>query len=272
VPVVFEDPLALRILGREQAEALRASSARVDQGSSGSFLRTFLAARSRVAEDMLQQHVAAGVRQYVVLGAGLDTFAYRNPYFAERLRVFEVDHPSTQVWKRELLASAGIVVPDTLTFVPVDFERQQLVEELELAGFAADDGAFFSWLGVTPYLDISAVRATLASVAALTRAGGGIVFDYAVPLESLGVQQRAAVEALAARAGAAGEPWRTYLDPEALERDVRALGFSDVVDLSGEALNARYFAGRADGLRVGLVGRILVAARPSRLHGAVTAR
>src|SRR5262249_34463279 len=155
-PVVLDDPIALRIIGTRGAEQIRADPRRYDS-SFGRALRLFLVARSRCAEDALAAAVAAGVRQYVVLGAGVDTFAYRNPYASEQLRVFEVDMPATQAWKRDLLGRTRIGEPASLTFVPVDFERQALPEQLRAAGFREDQPACFSWLGVSMYLTRDAV-------------------------------------------------------------------------------------------------------------------
>lgn len=258
-PVVFEDPLALPILGPERATALRADPNRFERGILAPYLRAFLAVRSRVAEETLAKSMAAGVRQYVVLGAGLDTFAYRNPYPPSTLRVFEVDHPATQAWKRERLEEAGIPLPESLTFVPVDFEGQSLSQQLLRAGLVAEAGAFFSWLGVTPYLQPEAVRATLHAIAGLAGQAGGVVFDYAIPGTSLGLMQRATFELMAARVKAAGEPWRTFFAPDDLARDLRGLGFQDIEDLSGDHLNERYLGGRSDGLRVGSLGHIMKA-------------
>src|ERR1700733_14197321 len=147
-PKVLDDPLALRIIGTEAAEDLR-SNPKEHHAFSRAF-RAFMAARSRYAEDELAHAVSHGVTQYVVLGAGLDTFAYRNPHAG--LRVFEVDHPDTQAWKRERLLAANIEIPSSLTFVPIDFEQQTLDGGLTNTGFDANAPAFFSWLGVTPYL------------------------------------------------------------------------------------------------------------------------
>src|ERR1700691_1687992 len=147
-PKVLDDPLALRIIGPEAAEALR-SNPKEHHAFSRAF-RAFMAARSRYAEDELACGVVHGVGQYVVLGAGLDTFAYRNPHAG--LRVFEVDHPATQEWKREQLRDTEITIPASLTFVPIDFERQTLADGLAQSGFDGAGPAFFSWLGVTPYL------------------------------------------------------------------------------------------------------------------------
>src|SRR5215831_3267665 len=154
-PKVLDDPIALKIIGHAAAAELTENR---PLGSSR-YLRAVVVARSRFAEDHLAEAVAKGVRQYVVLGAGLDTFAYRNPF--DDLRVFEVDHPATQAWKRERLAEAEITVPSGLTFVAVDFEVQTVPGELAAAGFDATAPAFFSWLGVTTYLRRDSIRSTL---------------------------------------------------------------------------------------------------------------
>ena len=145
-PHVFDDPLALRIFGAEGVAWLGRNLENYRSAASRS-MRAFLVVRSRYAEDELARAYARGVRQYVVLGAGLDTFAYRNPH--RRLKVFEVDHPSTQAWKRSRLQEQSIDIPRSLTFAPVDFETQTLASGLRAAGFRADRPAFFSWLGVT---------------------------------------------------------------------------------------------------------------------------
>jgi methyltransferase (TIGR00027 family) len=258
-PVVFEDSVALSIVGPERAAELRTDPRRFERSVLAPYLRAFLAVRSRVTEETLAMCVAAGVRQYCVLGAGLDTFAYRNPYPPTALRVFEVDHPATQAWKRELLQEAGIPVPASLTFVPVDFEGQDLAHELLGAGLVVEEGALFSWLGVTPYLQPEAVRATLQAIADLAGRGGGVVFDYAVPPTSLGPLQQTVFERMADRVKEGGEPWRAFFAPDDLARDLSDLGFQDIEDLSGELLNERYFAGRSDGLRVGSLYHIMKA-------------
>jgi methyltransferase (TIGR00027 family) len=255
-PCVFPDPLAVRLVS---------GGAAFEPDGSAPRLRAFLAVRSRIAEDALARAVAAGVRQYVVLGAGMDTFAYRNPHPA--LRVFEVDHPATQAWKRDRLDAAGIGIPAGVTFVPVDFERQSLAEELGRAGFRAGAPAFFSWLGVTAYLAAAAVLGTLRTVAELTRAGGGIAFDYGTSPESLDPRQRAAWESWAARVAALGERWTSWFEPAALARELGAMGFVEVEDLGNDEINRRWFARRADGLAVGGWGRMVVAMRPIARRG-----
>lgn len=255
-PKVLDDPIALKVLGPRALARLQGGEGTGDDRLSRA-LRAFMAARSRYAEDELEQALARGVAQYVVLGAGLDTFAYRNPHAAGSLRVFEVDYPATQEWKRRQLAAAEIAIPPSVTFAPVDFERQTLAEGLRDAGFDREKPAFFSWLGVTMYLTGEAIDATLRFVASLPP-GGGIVFDYAVTRESLGFAEGMALDALAKRVEAAGEPFRTFFDPQALEERLMRIGFRSVEDLGADEINARYFKDRADGLRVmGNLGRLI---------------
>jgi methyltransferase (TIGR00027 family) len=255
-PPVLVDPVALRIIEPGAAANLRA-----DGGRLAGHLRAFLVVRSRVAEDELARAVSRGVGQYVILGAGLDTFAYRNPFAERVLRVFEVDHPATQAWKRRRLAEGGILEPPSLRFVPVDFERDDLETALHAAGLQPDRPAFFAWLGVTPYLKLAAIRTTLRIVAAAARGGGGLVFDYGETPSRLGVLQRIVHATMAARVASVGEPWITFFNPVELRDELLRMGFTDVFDWGGAELNARYFAGRTDGLRVGGLGRIAVAHR-----------
>ena len=238
---IFFDPLALRILGSEAEEAL--IEAEREPRKRG--LRLFIAVRTRFAEDALAAAVARGVRQLVVLGAGLDTYAYRNSG-PHRLRVFEVDHPATQAWKREQLAKAAIEVPAALTFAPVDFERDTLADGLAAAGFDPAQQTFFTWLGVTPYLTESAVFATLGFIARLP-AGAHVVFDYSNPPDSIiGAERRAFHEALATRVAAVGETFKSYFDTEALILRLNDLGFSDIEDLGPAEIAARYFPNHAN--------------------------
>jgi methyltransferase (TIGR00027 family) len=256
-PRVLEDPLAVPILGVETAAGLLADPSRFETGRLAPYMRAFFAVRSRFAEDQLAAARASGLRQYVVLGAGLDTFAYRDPTPERPLRVWEVDFPATQAWKRERLAEAAIAEPPALTYVPIDFEHQTLPDALAAAGFDARAGAVFSWLGVVPYLTRTAIMTTLAYVASATTSGGGITFDFGIPPERLPFLQRTVFAALAARVRAAGEPWQTFFDPEELARELLGLGFAAAQPFSSETINARYFAGRADGLAVGGMGQLM---------------
>jgi methyltransferase (TIGR00027 family) len=257
-PPVLDDPIALAILGRGAEHTIRLQRLRFD-APPARHLRAFLLVRSRIAEEALDAALARGIRQYVVLGAGLDTFAYRNPYPPTALRVFEVDHPATQEWKLTLLAQAGIPLPDSLSRVPVDFECDTLAGALAAGGFDRSTPSFFSWLGVTMYLSAPAVTATLSYIAALPR-GSAVVFDYAVPPQSLGPARRAFYRGRLLRVAAAGEPWRSFFVPAQLDAELAALGFTRREDLGPEQLNARYFAGRSDRLRTSGPGRIMVAA------------
>src|ERR1700683_3089333 len=253
LPRVFDDPFALRIIGSEAAEELR-SNPKEHHAFSRAF-RAFMAARSRYAEDELARAVTHGVTQYVVLGAGLDTFAYRNPHAG--LRVFEVDHPATQAWKREQLRAAGIPIPPSLTFVPIDFERETLADGLAHSEFDPTAAAFFSWLGVTPYLTRDACMATLSFIAKMP-AGSGVVFDFAVDPALLNAGQRQALDPLWARVPRYGEPFQLFFNPEKLQDELKAMGFHRTDFLQGKELNERYFKDRKDGLLVrGSIGHLM---------------
>jgi methyltransferase (TIGR00027 family) len=219
-------------------------------------LRAFVAARSRYAEDELALGVRRGIRQYVILGAGLDTFAYRNPHPEDVLHVFEVDHPATQTWKRARLDEIGIAPPVHLTFAPVDFETQTLEEGLRAAGYDPGESTFFSWLGVTEYLTSDAVTATLRFIATAS-AGSGVVFDYMISPSLLNSVQRSHFDALARRVAWAEEPWQAFFDPELLTTDLRGMGFRFVKDQGPEEINARYFKNRKDELRVGSLSHLM---------------
>jgi methyltransferase (TIGR00027 family) len=239
-PIILDDPIAVPLLGPEFfADPKRHSDPR-----SRAF-RAFMVARSRYAEDSLAEAVAAGVRQYVVLGAGLDTFAYRNPYPA--LHVFEVDFPSTQSFKRQMLQSASIPEPANLTFVPLDLEHQTLAASLSHEGFDLTMPAFLTWLGVVPYLTLSAFRSTLDLVAAMPPASG-IVFDYAVTDDELSPRLRAARKSLAARVAAAGEPFQLFFASARMQNELQSAGFARIAQLDSSDLNSLYFQDREDGL------------------------
>lgn len=246
-PKVFDDPVALRIIGEEAAGKLSATPATAQTPVSRA-LRAFMAVRSRYAEDQLAEALRRGVTQYVILGAGLDTFAYRNPY--PTLRVFEVDHPATQAWKRSRLEASAISVPANLTFTPVDFENETFEQGLAQAGFTDRRPAFFSWLGVTPYLRREIVLNTFERIGSLCPENG-VAFDYAVPRDSLGLLQKIAFDAIAKRVAAAGEPFVGFFETDDLIRELRRRNFRHIEDLDAEEINARYFQNRGDGLRIG---------------------
>jgi methyltransferase (TIGR00027 family) len=243
--IIFSDPFASRILDDE-------TRARLDETAADPSLRPmrlFIAARSRFSEDTLAACVARGVRQIVVLGAGLDTFSLRNPHAGEDVRVFEVDYPATQDWKRERLKQAGLAVPASLTFAPVDFERQSLSDGLLTAGFRADRPAFFQWLGVVPYLTREAVSATLDFIAGVPESE--VVFDYAEPFENYPAERRANVMATAANAAARGEPWLTLFDPVELSEMLHNKGFGVVEDLDLADIADRFYRALKQGIVIG---------------------
>ncbi len=255
--VIFRDPFAARILDDE-------TRARLDETAADPSLRPwrlFIAARSRFSEDTLATCVVRGVRQVVVLGAGLDTFSLRNPHAGLGVRVFEVDYPATQGWKRERLKQAGLDVPASLTFAPVDFERQSLADGLKTAGFQADRPSFFQWLGVVPYLTREAVAVTLDFIAGVPESE--VVFDYAEPFENYPAERRENVMATAANVAARGEPWLSLFDPVELSEMLRKKGFGIVEDLGLAELTDRFYGALKQGIVFG-PGAHVVRAQNSR--------
>jgi methyltransferase (TIGR00027 family) len=249
---IFRDPLALRILGPEGTAAVAEAARHPERRR----LRLFIAIRSSLAEAFLAEAHGEGFRQLVVLGAGLDTFAYRNP-LGEGLRMFEVDHPATQAWKQERLAAAAIPVPPNLTFAPVDFEQESLAPALEKAGFDPAQPAFFTWLGVVPYLTEEAMVSTLE---ALVRLPGGarVVFDYGNPPLASGTDAYTRAQGeLAARVAAVGEAFHSRFDTPGLHARMAGQGWRILRDLGPEALRERFAPGQGAGPGPG--GHVLLA-------------
>ncbi len=262
-PPVFTDPFAERILpDRVRARLDDPGPPRRQRISAP--LRAFLALRSRVAEERLAAAHALGVRQYLVLGAGLDTFACRNPH--PGLVVFEVDHPATQGWKRKRLREAGLDARGTTVHVPVDFEREDLGDALQAHGFRGEAGCAISWLGVVPYLSEPAILATLGWAAGVIGEHGHIVFDYGSPPRWWQVGQRLSLRLLAARVAAHGEPFRTRFRPSMLQHHLERLGYTKVEDLDGPTLGHQYLAGRRDGLAVPSTAHVVIASSPRRVN------
>jgi methyltransferase (TIGR00027 family) len=242
---IFTDPFAVDILDAD----MRARLPEQTDNPSHQPMRLFIAARSRFSEDTLAGCVARGARQVVIVGAGLDTFSLRNPHQGLGVRVFEVDYPATQGWKREQLKQAGLTVPSSLTFAPVDFERQSLAEGLTAAGFRVDQPAYFQWLGVVPYLSREAIVTTLDFIAGLPEAE--VVFDYAEPLENFLPEVRAEVASTAARAASIGEPWLSLFDPADMFALLQGRRFLHVEDLSRADFADRYYGHLKQGIRTG---------------------
>jgi methyltransferase (TIGR00027 family) len=234
---VFSDALALQILGDGGDELV----ARICAPPSSRRLRLFIAVRSRFADDALSAALARGAEQVVVLGAGLDTLAYRRTW-PDHVRIYEVDHPATQEWKRRRLGETAIPVPAALTYAAVDFERDALGTGLERAGFDPRRATFLTWLGVVPYLTEPAIRQTLEWIARLP-GGGEVVFDYANPPAGAEPTQRAADhDDLAERVSGIGEPFRSWFASQTLHETLRKLGFGAIEDLGPEEIRQRYFA------------------------------
>lgn len=237
-PTIFADTLAASLLGTTANELAELSARANDDLAtviSDRARRLFFAARARFAEDSIARAVGSGTRQVVTLGAGLDTFGYRNPH--PDVRVFEVDHPATQAWKRDRLSSADIDHPETLTFVPVDFETQDLATELDVAGFSRTESAIFVWMGVVFYLTHNAAQATLEYVATQTPPVE-VVFDY---LRSADTDlDRAHLQARAERLARAGEPFVSYFTPDGIARELRDLGFTDIEDRAAQDVIEMY--------------------------------
>ena len=246
-PKIFEDPLALRIIGAEAESKLRLNLAQ-SQNMLARHVRALMVVRNRYAEDELARSIQRGVRQYVILGAGLDTFAYRNCF--PLLRVFEVDHPVTQAWKRSCLEKAAIPIPASLTFVSVDFERQMMSDALRQSGFKSDELTFISWLGVIRYLSREAVISVLTSIFSSMRAGSEIVFDCGPP-PSLLQRLRELPHQTIANWTFKNNGFRpNYFDPASLKCDLKRIGFADVQLFGSTEINVRYCNDRTDGLRV----------------------
>jgi methyltransferase (TIGR00027 family) len=253
-PLVLTDPLALRIVGAIRPEERARLIAR-EQGRLARTLRAFMAARARVAEDELATRVAEGLQQYVILGAGLDTFAYRNP-FADRLRVFEVDQESTQAWKRERLVEADIQADSSVAYVAAEFEGQDLFIELGKSGWSGKSPTLFAWLGVTMYLESDTVLRLLRSIGRLA-GGTQVILDYSIAPTLLGPIERLVFDEFAKRVAAAGEPWVSSFEPDQMRHDLLTAGFTRVDDLGPDELNSRYFSDRSDGMRVGTMAHII---------------
>ena len=229
---LFRDPYASAILG----DAAPTAKELEQEDERSRRMRLFVASRACLAENWLAAAVRRGVRQVVVLGAGLDTFSVRNPY--PDVAVFEVDHPATQAWKRKCIADAGLAEPPATTFVPVNFERQNPADELALAGLRPAEPSFFIWLGVVPYLSLEAIFSTLSWIAGMP--GSEVVFDYSEPAENRDAAGQAALSFHAARVATVGEPWISFFVPAALARSLRELGFAEIEDLESSEIAARF--------------------------------
>jgi len=231
----FRDPFALEIIGAEARDLLDGWAAAERRRP----MRLFIAARHRFTDDKLRLAAARGVRQTVIVGAGLDTTALRGLDGAPEMRFFEVDHPVTQAWKRQQLAEAKLAEPENLTFAPLDFERQSLREGLAAAGFDATRPAFFVWLGVVPYLTEGAIMATLEFIASVP--GAEVVFDYANPPQQMNAAYAERHAERAAHVARIGEPWLSFFDTPALAAKLDSMGAAEIDDLGPLDIQRRIF-------------------------------
>lgn len=239
-PKILDDPIAPRLLGpRWTARAVAAE--REHPNPRMTALRSHIVTRSRYAEDRMAEAVGRGARQIVVLGAGYDTFAYRQPEWARGTRVFEVDQPASQEAKRKRLRDARVEVPGNVTYVAIDFEIMSLADGLAAGGVALDQVTFFSWLGVLVYLDEAAADAVLRTVAGHPK-GSEIVLTFSPP------DRDGSGARMAARVAAMGEPWKTRLEPEEVLHRLGHAGLTDAGLVDPAELADRYFRDRHDGL------------------------
>jgi methyltransferase (TIGR00027 family) len=251
-PLILDDPVALSLLGPVAVQRIKETADRYQTPESLAF-RAHVVLRSRFAEDRLAAAVLRGITQNVILGAGFDTFALRQPPWAQALKIIEVDHPGTQAVKQSHLAAAGLALPENANFANIDFERESLREGLLKLHVSMDEPTFFSWLGVTVYLQEDAIDAVLRSVAAFP-SGSEIVLTFARP-------PGGSPSPLAQRAASLDEPWVSYFEPDALEAKLRGGGFSKVEFLSPAEAAARYFRQRPGDLPVPKRTNIVCAVR-----------
>lgn len=243
-PHVFEDTVGLKLAAPDVGWRNRP-----DMSPFTRSFRASIVARARFVEDLVAVEAARGVGQYVVLGAGLDTFAQRRPDLASRLRIFEIDPPGPQAWKRQRLVGLGFGIPDFLKLVPVDFEAGDAWwERLQASGFDPGQPAVVASTGVSMYLTREAVADTLRQVATLAPVST-LILSFLLPIELADPDVRPGIERAAAGAKANGTPWLSFFTPSDMLTLAREAGFKGVEHISAEALGERYFAGRVDGLR-----------------------
>ncbi|HUW35875.1 MAG TPA: class I SAM-dependent methyltransferase [Rhodocyclaceae bacterium] len=242
-PPILDDPVAVRLLGAGAAERIRAAAGHY-RTPGALALRAHVVLRSRFAEDRLAAAVGRGVSQYLILGAGFDTFALRQPAWAQSLRIFEIDQPATQAAKRARLSESGLAMPANAAFADIDFERESLRAGLHRQRISSQTKTFFSWLGVTMYLSEAAIDAALQTMASFP-SGSEVVLTFLQPSGPA-----AAASPLADRVAGIGEPFVSRFEPDALREKLLAAGFTQVAFLSSEEAGARYFAARPADLPV----------------------
>jgi methyltransferase (TIGR00027 family) len=254
-PHVLEDEIGLRLAASDDGwRSLPDMDPRATRRP-----RASVVARARFIEDLVAEQAERGLGQYVILGAGLDSFAQRRPEIASRLRVFEVDRPGPQGWKRQRLIALGFGVPEWLRFAPADFEAGgSWSKGLATAGFDAEQPVVVAAAGVSMYLTREAIAATLSQIAGLAP-GSTLVMTFMVPPEFVEAEERPRRQATEQRARAAGTPFISVFAPSDMLALARDAGFKEARHVSAASLAQRYFAGRTDGLRPSSSGQLLVA-------------
>jgi methyltransferase (TIGR00027 family) len=273
-PCLFDDPWGDRLVSAAEKTALyervlegaepeareRLSNLRSPQAVIDTVLRSHatyggVILRSRFAEDALERAVAGGVRQYVLIGAGFDSFIVRQPAFAREIEIFEIDQPASQAMKRQRLEECAVETPRNVHFVASDLTQEPISSALERCRLSRTQPAFFSWLGVSVYLSREANLATLRGIAASSAAGSELVFTY-IDQRALERGGSSGFEKMRARRATQGEPWLSGFNPANLANELKALGLVLLEDLGGGELRARYCAGRSDALSPGASGHV----------------
>jgi methyltransferase (TIGR00027 family) len=244
-PHVLKDEIGLQLVAPE--ESWRSRPDMHPQGTAP--FRASIVARARFIEDLVSERVNHGLKQYVMLGAGLDTFAQRRPEVASKLQVFEIDKPSTQEWKRQRLIEEGYQIPQWLRFVPVDFEScVSWWEQLIGAGFDTKKPAVVTSIGVSMYLTLDAIKDTLRKMANLAP-GSKFVMTFMLPLDLVDPKDQPGYQMAIKGAKASGTPFISFFTPKEMLKLASETGFKEVEHLSTASLTPRYFSGRTDGLR-----------------------
>lgn len=265
-PKVFEDPFAALFVAQDEAAAIEhgflhiLTQARphllVEGDRAATLANAFhtdtgtplVLGRARYNEDLLDAAIANGVTQYVLVGAGFDTFALRRPDLRERVQVFEIDYPTTQELKRERLRAAGLDIPVNLHPVPADLEEESIADVLGRSAYDPSQKAFFAWLGVLSYLTRPAIEGTFTAIKGMVPRGSAIVFDYLTALAFVPERQSLALKLRFDRARAVGEPYLSGFEPTDLAGFLQPLGYELVEDMGQSEQTTRYFQHRTDGI------------------------
>jgi methyltransferase (TIGR00027 family) len=247
-PLILLDPPAMTLLGEDKVKEIKKNH-KHHRTLEARALRTHVVLRSRFAEDRLAEAVERGVTQYVILGAGFDTFAFRQPEWARNLKIFEIDQPASQAQKHSRLADAGMAIPSNLHFVEIDFERESLHDGLSRHEVSMTEPTFFSWLGVTMYLQEEATDAVLKTIAQFP-SKSEVVFTFTQPPDSLSGVESKFHSMLSKVVNNSGEPFVSFFTPDAIENKLREIGFKNIAVLSNEEAGKRYFSKRSQDLYI----------------------